>query len=313
MRSGGVYVVSSAMDEQMAEPVLKWAGGKRQILTQIRDCFPPEDEISRYHEPFFGGGAIFFKETYPYSASINDINARLMNFYWVVREHPDDLIEHNETHEGNEEYYYNARDRFNAIRNDVERFDHNSEAIKEASLLLYLNRNCFNGLYRENSSGEFNVPYGSYSNPDWIQSSRIIAASDALDGVEIFNEDFEYVVDEAEEGDLVYFDPPYEPVSTTSSFVEYHNSAFGQEEQQRLADKAVELHNKGVNVVMSNSPPMEELYHGLDEFEIRGVGARRSINSNAEDRGEVKEIIVTNVQNTRADDSSLSDFQPETA
>ena len=292
----------------MAEPVLKWAGGKRQILHQILGCFPPDAEVSRYHEPFFGGGAVFFEETHDYAGSINDINLRLMNFYWVVREHPDDLIEHNETHEGNEDYYYDARDRFNAIRNEVERFEHNDQAIQEASLLLYLNRNCYNGLYRENSSGEFNVPYGGYTNPDWIQSSRIYAAGETIEGVEIFSQDFEYILKEAQKGDLVYFDPPYEPVSTTSSFVEYHNSAFGQEEQTRLSEVAVRLHENDVHVVISNSPPMKKLYSGLEEFDVMPIGARRSINSNAEDRGEVKEILVTNVSNQRASEPSLEEF-----
>ena len=293
----------------MPEPILKWAGGKRQILPQISGRFPPEQEINRYHEPFFGGGAVFFKETHQYAVTINDINVRLMNFYWVVKNHPEDLIRENRNHEHDEEYYYDARDRFNEVRDEVKNFEDPFDArIEEASLLLYLNRNCYNGLYRENSSGEFNVPYGDYVNPDYVQESRIREASKALQGVEIFQTDFEYVLDEVQKDDLVYFDPPYKPVERNSSFVEYHHSAFGQEEQQRLADIAVELHQRGAYIVISNSPAMEELYSGLDEFEVLPVGARRAINSNADDRGEVKEVILTNVQNPRVEHSDLNDF-----
>lgn len=296
----------------MAEPILKWAGGKRQILSRIRGTFPPESEINSYHEPFFGGGAIFFKETHQYAATINDINNRLMNFYWVVKEHPDKLIDQNRSHIQDEDYYYDARDRFNELRARTDDFEDDLETrVQEASLLLYLNRNCFNGLYRENSSGEFNVPYGDYANPNWVQESRITTASEALEGVNIFSKDFQYVVDEVEEGDLVYFDPPYKPMERSSSFVEYHNSAFGQEEQQRLADTAVELNKMGVNVVISNSPAMEELYSGLEEFEVLPVGARRSINSNADDRGEVKEVLLTNVDNSRIEDPNLTEFEKQ--
>jgi DNA adenine methylase len=296
----------------MPDPILKWAGGKRQILSEIRGSFPPEPKINSYHEPFFGGGAIFFRETHKYAATINDINKRLMNFYWVVREHPEKLIKENSEHDPDEEYYYNARDRFNSLREGSEDFEEGLKSrVKEASLLLYLNRNCFNGLYRENSSGEFNVPYGDYTNPDYIQESRIREASEALKGTKIFNRDFQYILEEAKEDDLVYFDPPYKPVERSSSFVEYHNSTFGQEEQQRLADTAVELNKKGVYVVISNSPAMEELYEGLEEFEIKPVGARRSINSNADERGEVKEVILTNVSNCRIEHPDLAEFAQE--
>ena len=296
----------------MTEPILKWAGGKRQILSRIRGTFPPESDINRYHEPFFGGGAIFFKETHQYAASINDINERLMNFYWVVQEHPHKLIEQNRSHIQDEEYYYDARDRFNELRGRTDDFENNLDVrVQEASLLLYLNRNCFNGLYRENSSGEFNVPYGDYANPNWVQEPRITAANDALQGVNIFSRDFQYVLEEVEKDDLVYFDPPYKPMERSSSFVEYHNSAFGQEEQQRLADTAVELNKMGVHVVISNSPAMEELYSGLEEFEVLPVGARRSINSNADDRGEVKEVLLTNVENPRIEDPNLTEFEKQ--
>jgi DNA adenine methylase len=298
----------------MTEPPLKWAGGKRQILPEIRACFPPADEVAGYHEPFFGGGALFFREidgTTP--GSINDINVRLMNFYRQVRDSPSEVIDHltsfagpgeppepdrefdTENRKGDpiEKYYYQQRELYNRRPND-EPYD----PTEEAALLMYLNRTCYNGLYRENLSGEFNVPIGRHSSADWVQSARIHEASSALEGVDILDGDFGYVTEAATEGDLVYFDPPYEPVSRTSSFVEYSSEEFGTEQQQRLCDVAVELHETGVHVVVSNSPPMRELYVGLEEFTVHSVGANRAINSDSESRGEVAEIIVTTVPDT---------------
>lgn len=305
----------------MVEPVLKWAGGKRQILPQIVGSFPHVDEIAAYHEPFFGGGAIFFKETHPYAASINDINSRLMNFYEVVQSNPDELINRlsefrgpkeepqaDKPYDDEENFYYQQREIFNK-RPRGEDFD----KVEEAALLLYLNRTCYNGLYRENSDGEFNVPIGDHSNPQWSHSHRILEASKALQGVKIFNRDFGYIVDEAEQDDLVYFDPPYQPVSKTSSFVEYSSEDFSREEQSRLRDVAVELADKGVHVVISNSPPIADLYEGLSAFSVKYLGARRAINSDASSRGEVMEILVSNVETPRERDSTLSEFPPQEA
>lgn len=307
--SGGDFMPMQHREVIMPEPILKWAGGKRQILEQVRSCFPHESKINQYHEPYFGGGAIFFLETHPYTATINDINKRLMNLYWVVQEYPKRLIEANQRHEAGEGYYYRARDRFNEVREETTNFKDDIDArVEEASLLIYLNRNCYNGLYRENSSGEFNVPYGDYSAPDWVQSSKIKEGSKALKGVDIKTEDFSYVLDVAEEDDLVYFDPPYKPVSKTSSFVEYHHSSFGQEDQERLRDVAYELDQMGAHVVISNSPPMASLYQNLEVFEVLSVGARRSINSNSADRGEVQEILVSNVDEMRAREPELTEF-----
>lgn len=314
----------------MVEPPLKWAGGKRQILSEIRACFPPENEVNAYHEPFFGGGALFFKEVSADTpGTINDINVRLMNFYRQVRDNPDEVIEYLESFDAPdadpdpdrefsdenrkakeiEQYYYQQREIYNR-RPNGEDFD----PVEEAALLMYLNRTCYNGLYRENQSGEFNVPIGRHSSADWVQSSRIQQASHALQDVEILDGDFSYVLEKAEGGDLVYFDPPYEPVSHTSSFVEYSSEEFGTEQQQRLCDVAVELRKMGANVVISNSPPMKDLYVGLDEFEIHEVGAKRHINSDGDSRGEVGEIIVTTVSddNRREKTAYLDQFNAAT-
>lgn len=301
----------------MAEPILKWAGGKRQILTQIKGEFPPEEDINRYHEPFFGGGALFFRECHEDAATINDVNSRLMNFYRMVRDKPDKLIkilseefnppnsppEKKQDYSEEDNFYYQQRELFNQRPRGKE-----FEDLREAAQLLYLNRTCFNGLYRENQSGEFNVPIGNYANPDWVQSARITEASSMLEDVQIYNEDFSYVSDIVEEGDLVYCDPPYDPSSNSSTFAEYSSSVFGREEQERLRDLALDWNDKGAKVVISNAPSVREIYESLDEFRVAPVNAKRVINSNAHDRGEVKEVIISNVDNPRNRDTNLAEF-----
>lgn len=287
----------------MVQPVLKWAGGKRQLLAEITAHFPTS--YANYHEPFFGGGAVFFSLE-PADGSINDRNRRLVNFYRVVRDVPERLVEENRTHEHTDEYYYDARNEFN----DLHRLDDKSEddRIREASLLLYLNRTGFNGLYRENSDGEYNVPVGNYANPDWVQAERIRAASDALQETAIHNQDFAYVTGATESDDLVYFDPPYQPVSTTASFNDYHAEGFDRDDQRRLRDVAVELDEQGVRVVLSNSPPVAELYEEYEAFDVEIVQATRAINSDGDGRGEVAEVLITNVPEGERRRTELSEF-----
>lgn len=287
----------------MAEPVLKWAGGKRQILAEITAHFPTSYE--RYHEPFFGGGAVFFALE-PADGTINDVNERLVTFYEVVRDRPDELVAENRTHEHSDEYYYDAREEFNDLHRVADKTD--EQRVREASLLLYLNRTGFNGLYRENSDGEFNVPVGNYADPDWVQAERIRAASAALQDTEVYNRDFEYVRERATAGDLVYFDPPYQPVSTTADFTDYHAEGFDRDDQRRLRDLAVDLDEAGVSVVLSNSPPVADLYEDRDAFDVDVVQATRAINSDADNRGEVAEVLITNVPEARRRRTTLSDF-----
>jgi len=290
----------------MARPILKWAGGKGQLLEELYARFPKSYE--RYHEPFFGGGALFF-DLEPADGTINDTNTRLVNFYRQVRDNPTELIErcrkfehpesepdesleYSETnHKGREikNYYYQQRARFNKRP-----YEGAFDELEEAALLLYLNRTCFNGLYRENSDGGFNVPIGRYANPDWVRADEVRAASELLENVEIHNKDFEYITDVAKKGDLVYFDPPYEPMSTTAYFTDYSAEGFEKEDQERLLDTARELDEQGVHVILSNSGVMYEMYDETG-FHVEVEGATRAINSDAENRGEVDEIIATNV------------------
>ena len=295
----------------MARPVLKWAGGKRQLLDALYERFPAD--YDRYHEPFFGGGAVFF-DLEPTGGTINDTNPRLVNFYRQVRDRPEALIE--QLHEFDdpesdpdpgldcadedwrggevEQYYYQQRARFNARPYADDWSGDDEDLLVEAALLLYLNRTCYNGLYRENADGGFNVPVGRYANPDWVQRDRIRRASDALAAATIRNGDFGYVLDAAEPGDLVYFDPPYEPMSATASFNEYSADGFDREDQQRLLDVAGELDEAGVWVVLSNSGVMYEPYAEAG-FRVDREGATRAINSDAGNRDEVDEIVATNV------------------
>ncbi|QLH84805.1 DNA adenine methylase [Halosimplex pelagicum] len=287
----------------MADPILKWAGGKRQLLSDIKRMFP--NSWDNYHEPFLGGGAVVLSLQSP-AGTVNDLNSALSNFYQVVKRFPDELIAENKDHLYDRDYYNEVREEYNSL-STMESLTH-SERIRKASLLLYLNRTGYNGLYRENSDGEFNVPFGDHSNPNFVQSQRIKHIHHILQELDILNEDFEYVQETATEGDLVYFDPPYKPVSETADFTQYQAEGFDQEDQQRLCEIAQYLDTQNVSVIISNSPPVAELYEDLSSFMIESVSARRSINSDSDNRDPIKEILITNIPPSHRAQTELSQF-----
>ena len=268
-------------------PILKWAGGKRYLIPSILDLFPPNFQNLTYHEPFFGSGALFF-EIKPNSGSINDLNPDLIRFYKSVRDNPEDLISATMKYKYEKEVFYELRKRFNCDDlTDLER----------AALLLYFNKTAFNGLYRVNSKGKFNVPFGSYKNPTILPKKRILTASKILKKVDIFNKDFTYILDYAKEGDLCYFDPPYHPVSDTASFTSYSENGFDLSEQERLRDVCLDLDAKGVYWVLSNSfvPQIRKLYESQKNIKVKTVQSPRRISSKSSTRGLINEFLVTNI------------------
>ena len=271
----------------MARPVLKWVGGKRRLIENIKSLLPHDYHERAYHEPFFGGGALFF-HLEPVRGSINDVNSRLMNFYKVLKEKPAELIDAANKFVYEKSEYYRLRDRFNEVP---------LEPVEDAAILLYLNKTGYNGLYRVNSKGHYNVPFGRYKNPRIVDENKIMEASGLLQNIIITNERFLSVKDHAKKDDIVYFDPPYLPLSETSDFTSYSKTGFGFEDHEKLRDTCVELHERGVLFVQSNSyvPPIIELYENIPEFRIEIVQMNRPINSKATKRGEVNEILVTNI------------------
>jgi DNA adenine methylase len=272
-----------------AKPFLKWAGGKQQLLQQFESLFPTDFE--RYIEPFIGGGAVYFHlwntQRVDGEALLFDINSELVNTYRIVRDKPEYLIEVLKTHKHrhSREYYYHVRnlDRNGKQLNDIER----------AARILYLNKTCFNGLFRVNSKGQFNVPIGSYKNPRILDEELLRAASLALQQAIVEVRDFRSIVDLAQAGDFFYFDPPYDPVSKTASFTSYTTDSFGNEDQSKLADVFQRLTNKGCLCMLSNSHT-EQVLDLYRHFRIEIVTANRAINSDPQKRGGVLEVVVLN-------------------
>jgi len=266
-----------------AKPFLKWVGGKTQLLPELLKAFPKE--IGTYYEPFVGGGSVFFNLANSgqfKNAIINDWNLELVTCYRVIKKQPQALMAALDLLHYDKTLFLAQR----ALRpeglSDVDR----------AARMIFLNKCGFNGLYRVNKSGQFNVPFGSYKTPPTLYvEPNIRACSAALQHVNIYNTDFDDILEHAGPGDLVYFDPPYVPLNPTSDFTSYTSVGFGMADQIRLADRVKDLANRKVKVVLSNSdtPLVRKLYQ---DFEIREIMARRSINSKAEGRGAITEILV---------------------
>ena len=288
------------------KPFLKWVGGKTQLLPELEAHLPDDfaQTVRVYAEPFAGGGAFLFhllsRGLRPERIVINDSNPDLTNAWRVVQRNPGGLVESLKRFESDYQklpdqtakrsFYTGVRCSYNAGRSsDL------SEDVARAAELIFLNKTCFNGLYRVNSKGLFNVPFGKNANPAICDEPTIRAASAALVGVEILCADFVEVVKHAGPGWFVYFDPPYRPISATSAFCDYTQGGFGDEAQKRLADVCKSLDESGARWLLSNSDPpdgfFDELYRG---FRIDHVQATRAINSKGDGRGKISEIIVSN-------------------
>jgi len=267
------------------KPIVKWVGGKRQLINELKTNMPRK--YNKYIEPFIGGGALFFELSVK-NAIINDYNKELINLYEVVRDNPKELIDDVCKHKNEEEYYYKVR----TIDRDKEKFNKLTK-VEKASRFLYLNKTGFNGLYRVNSNGECNVPFGKYKNPIYCEPENIYACSVLLKDTTILNGDFEIVKEYIKKEDFIYFDPPYVPLNTTSNFTAYTDKGFDDDMQFRLKEFCDYINNTGAYFMLSNSYTdfTLELYK---DYEINIVKAKRSINSNGNNRGKIKEILVTN-------------------
>ncbi len=276
----------SRVQRSEARPFLKWVGGKAGLLAQFDEFLPTN--VTRYFEPFVGGGAVFFhlRHRFPrMKAFLRDNNPELIASYQAVRDHPVELMQRLDDHlarylPDRERHYYLVRSQHH-LTNTVER----------AARMIFLNKTCFNGLWRVNARGEFNVPIGSHKNPALYDRENIEAASLALRDTDIVVQDFRETLNESRRGDFVYVDPPYHPVSQTANFTSYTKGAFGAKEQQELAAHYADAAQRGARLMLSNSdaPFVHKLYHS---FQIHIVQARRAINSDGAKRGAVNEVVV---------------------
>ncbi len=295
-----------------AKPFIKWAGGKSQLLHEIRKYYPFDEKINRYCEPFVGAGAVLFdvlnsfdlKEVY-----ISDINKEAINSYKVIRDDVENLIElleefQNEykdlTHEERKVIYYKNREEFNRLK-----VLKNSDSLKRAALFIFLNKTGFNGLYRENMRGLFNVPIGSYKNPKILDEDNLLNVNKKLQNVEIIHGDYKKSSDFIDNNTFVYFDPPYRPIKPTSNFTSYSKDSFTDEDQIELAEFFKKMDKKSAHLLLSNSDPknydlnddfFDDLYKG---FNIKRVKASRTINSNKNERGQIYEVLINNYGKNR--------------
>lgn len=269
-----------------ASPFLKWAGGKSAIAERIHSLLPPDVRERVYREPFLGGGAMFFY-LQPQKAFLSDTVRSLIDTYKTVQKQVEVLIHrlHKLRDDHSEEHFYKIRERFNQERS--------AEVLDRAAWLIYLNKTCFNGLFRTNKSGEFNVPFGRFANPRVVDPEKLRVASGLLDRAKIKHATFDALVDDAEPDDMIYLDPPYDPISKTSSFAGYAEGGFGREDQERLAEMFRLLDDRRCLLALSNSDTefVRKLYAG---FDISPIIAPRAISSKSATRGEVSELLIRN-------------------
>lgn len=265
-------------------PFLKWAGGKVRLLPQYHPFLPPLPTIRHYYEPFIGSAALFFYLRPP-RATLSDVNASLIELYEQVQQNVEGVICALQSHYNDHDYYYEVRAQDPTALSPAAR----------AARLIFLNKTCYNGLYRENRQGAFNVPFGRYKRPKICDPARLRAAAAALQGVMLRPGDFAQVVKNATAGDFVYFDPPYAPLNATSSFTSYNQYGFDVADQRRLAQTVHDLTRRGCRVMLSNSAAslVYELYEGYG-YRLIPIMARRNINSKAHSRGPIKELLIVN-------------------
>lgn len=296
-------------EEKAVKPFLKWAGGKGQLIKEIERYYPFENgKITKYAEPFVGGGAVLFDILSKYDLDevyISDINAELINTYRIIRDDIDALIETLYTMqsdfipldtENRKVYYMQKRERFN----DLKVNENESVNIEKAALMIFLNKTCFNGLFRVNKKGLFNVPMGSYKNPMICDEKNLRAVSEKLQKVTIICGDYRESADFIDENTFVYFDPPYRPITDTASFTAYTENLFNDDAQIELAQFVNDMDKKGAKIVISNSDPKNS--NTNDDFfdniysahRIKRVEATRMINCNSEARGKIKELLISN-------------------
>ena len=279
-----------AKNNKLVAPFLKWVGGKRQLMPSIVDHLPENIKDYKYIEPFIGGGAVFFN-LQPKNAVINDYNEELINVYQVIKDNLDDLIIDLKKHKNEAEYFYSIRS-----------LDRNGEfkklsAVQRASRVIFLNKTCFNGLYRVNNAGEFNSPFGRYKNPNIVNEPTLKAVNKFLNNnnVEINSGDYSEILKQTDKKCFVYLDPPYHPISESSNFTGYVQGGWNIYDQIDLKTACDELHKRGVKFLLSNSSA-EFIKHLYKDYIITIVKANRAINSNGADRGEVDEVLIRNYE-----------------
>ncbi|MFQ6773493.1 MAG: DNA adenine methylase [Clostridia bacterium] len=302
------------MHKGVAKPFIKWAGGKGQLLNTFEKLLPlelSEGKINKYFEPFIGGGALFFYVLQNYQikkAYINDINKELINCYRCIQADVEEVISHleileNEYYKSKDRsnYFYSVRKRYNDIHLNG-RYD-----FEKCADFIFLNKTCFNGLYRVNKNGKFNVPHGKYKNPLICDKDNLRLCANLLQKVEISFGRYEYALEDVDDSSFVYLDPPYRPLVENLSFVNYNSYGFRDEDQIVLARKYKELNQKGCFVMLSNSDPkntneednfFDDMYK---DFSIERVVARRMINCQASKRGDITEIVVMNYKRRKND------------
>lgn len=295
------------MSRKLSKPFLKWAGGKGQLLNKFKELYPQElinGEIKIYIEPFVGGGAVFFDILQNYQiekAYINDINKELINCYRCIKANAEEVIKQLDilekeylTSEDRAIYFYKVRDRYNEIQLNAH-YD-----FEKCADFIFLNKTCFNGLYRVNKDGKFNVPHGKYKNPLICDKENLRSCSNLLQKVEISCGNYEEILEKVGNNTFLYFDPPYRPLIENNSFVSYDKSGFDDDDQIKLAENYKALDDKNCLLMLSNSDPkntneednfFDDIYKG---FEIERVFAKRMINSSASNRGDITEIVVMN-------------------